>query len=179
MISQTVARRYAHALLALGQEDGNFAKYGEELGAFAALMTESDLIEALGKPIYPADVRRSIMRAVLAKTDMSPMMKNFLGLLQDKGRIDHLPDINRKYQNMVDEANNVRRATIVTAGPVADSVKNQVKATLEKMTGQTIILEATEDPEIIGGVVAQVGDLTLDGSVKTQLRNLKESLIKG
>lgn len=179
MISQTLARRYAQALLALGQEDGNFAKYGEELAAFAAAAALPELAEALTNPIYPAETRRKVLDGVLAKMGPSNIVKNFLGLLQDKGRIGHVGAINSYYQRLVDEVNNVKRATITTAGPVADAVKSQVQATLEKMTGKTIILEAKEDPDIIGGIVAQVGDLTLDGSVKTQLQNLKESLVKG
>lgn len=179
MISQTIARRYAQALLALGQEDGNFQKYGKELALFAEAMAGPELMEALTNPIYPKGVRRGILDSVLAKMGLSKMVENFVGLLQDKARISHTTAINAYYQRLVDEVNNVQRATVTTATKVSDSVKKQVKATLEKMTGKTIILDIVQDPEIIGGVVAKVGDLTLDGSVKTQLRNLKESLVKG
>ena len=63
---------------------------------------------------------------------------------------------------------------------VAEHSDGTVKrASLEAMTGKTILLEVEQDEGIIGGIIARVGDLTLDGSVKTQLQNLKESLIKG
>ena len=179
MISQTIARRYATALLALGREDGNFSQYGDELAAFTSMVANPDLAEALNNPIYPEAVRQNILNAVLAKMSLSPVMLNFLRLLQDKKRISQVEGICSHYQSLVDEVNNVQRATVVTAVPVSQAVYDQIQKTLEEMTGKTIFLESKQDPEIIGGIVAQVGDLTLDGSVKTQLRNLKESLIKG
>lgn len=179
MISQTIARRYAEALMALGREDGEYEKYGEELAGFASLMAETDLDEALVNPLYPETVRRKILQEVIGKLELSKTVTNFLYLLLDKGRIAHAPAISDRFQRMVDEANNVKRATVTTAAGVSDKVLTQVKESLEKMTGHTVIVETKEDPAIIGGIVARVGDLTLDGSIRTQLDNLKESLIKG
>ena len=179
MISQTIARRYAQALLALGQEDGNYTKYGEELDSFAQMMANPELSEALTNPIYPAEIRRQILTRILEKAGLSKMVENFIGLLQDKGRIGHLESVNAYFQQLVDEVNNIQRATITTVAEVNDAAMKEIKAALEKMTGKSIILDARQDDGIIGGVVAQVGDLTLDGSIKTQLKNLKESLIKG
>ncbi len=179
MISQTIARRYAQALFAIGREDGDYTKYGEELSYFTQILVNSELAEALSYPIYPADIRRKILDEVVSKLGLSTIVNNFIGLLQDKGRTGHMTAINDYYHRLVDELNNVKRASITTAGPISEAIQNQVKATLEKMTGKVIILEADQNPEIIGGVIAQVGDLTLDGSIKTQLVNLKESLVKG
>jgi len=179
LTSQTIARRYAKALLALGQEDGNFETYGQELAAFVKVAAESRLIDALTNPLYPTEVRHKLLEAVLDKAGPSKMVRNFLGLLHDKGRIGQLAAISAHLQVLVDEVKNVKRATIVTAGPISEAVQQQVRTTLERLTGHTVFIESKVDPDIIGGIVAQVGDLTLDGSVKTQLKNLKESLIKG
>ncbi|MFH1091391.1 MAG: ATP synthase F1 subunit delta [Pseudomonadota bacterium] len=179
MISQTLSRRYAQALMGIGQEDGNYSQYGEELAAFVKLFEKTELAQALSNPIYPADSRRNVLEAVTARMDFSRIVQNFLGLLQDKGRISHVQGVNEHYQRLVDEVNNIQRATVTAAGPISQALQSQIKATLEKMTGKTIFLEIVQDPEIIGGAVAKVGDLTLDGSLKTQLMNLKELLIKG
>ncbi len=179
MISQIIAKRYAKALLAIGREDNNFEKYGEDLAAFAQLMAGEDLAEALMNPIYPYVNREQILGAVLEKLNLSQVVKNFLSLLMEKGRISLVEVINNYYRKLVDEVNNIERATIVTATALPESIHQQVKKILEEMTGKTIVLDVEQDPEIIGGIVAHVGDLTLDGSVKTQLKNLKESLIKG
>ncbi|MEW6264444.1 MAG: ATP synthase F1 subunit delta [Thermodesulfobacteriota bacterium] len=179
MISQTIARRYAQALLALGQEDGQLTRYGEELAEFVKAAGQADLVVALTNPLYPREARRKLLDAILAKMKLSKIMENFLDLLQEKGRIGQVKAINDYYQRLVDEARNVKRAMIVTARPLSASAQARVKAAMEKMTGRTIILETKVDPDIIGGLVAQVGDLKMDGSVKTQLKNIRESLSKG
>lgn len=177
MINLTLSRRYAKALLAIGQEDGNYAKYGEEISAFAGLLSDSDeLYQALTNPIYPVDTRRAVLEAVLAKCDFSPITNNFLLLLQDKNRADQLDAIIDIYAQLVDELSGVVRATVTSASPLNDEAGERVKATLEKMTGKQVIMELKDDPELIGGLVARVGDLVLDGSIKAQLQSLRDSL---
>ena len=178
MISQTIAQRYAQALMFLGRDDGRFADYGRELADVAALTAETGLVAALTSPLFPGEIRRRVLDEVLSRLNLSGIMANFILLLQEKGRLAHLPAINDCYRRLVDEANKIKRAAVVTAVPIDPSLREKIKAVLEKLTGYDIVLETREDPEIIGGLVAQVGDLTLDGSVRTQLRNLKESLIK-
>jgi F-type H+-transporting ATPase subunit delta len=165
--------------MALGREDGKFALYGEELGEFVKVQETSGLAEALANPIYPAEKRGRVLAEVLAKMALSKIMQNFISLLQDKGRIGHVAAINDYYQLLVDEVNNLQRATITTASAISEDMRDRIKSGLEKMTGKQVILEMVTDPEIIGGIVTRVGDLTMDGSVITQLKNLKESLIKG
>jgi len=179
LTNQIIARRYAKALLAIGREDGNYADYGRELSAFTEIMGMAELTVTLSNPIYPKANRRAILNDILEKVEPSAIIKNFLGLLMDKDRISLVESINEYYLRLVDEINNIERATIVSAKPLPDSIQERVKASLEALTGKTILLEVDQDEEIIGGIVARVGDLTLDGSVKTQLQNLKESLIKG
>jgi len=179
LISQTIARRYAKALLDLGREDGNLDQYGRELTEFARTMAETELLDTLTNPIYPATIRRQILNSVVKKMGLSTLTQNFLGLLMDKGRINHIEAVSDRYLKLVDEVNNIQRARITTASSLPTATQDKIKKSLEEMTGKTILLEVEQDEDIIGGIVARVGDLTLDGSVKTQLANLKESLIKG
>lgn len=179
MISQSIARRYAKALLAIGQEDGNYVRYGEELAGFAQVMGQAGLAETLANPLYPLDNRRQILRRILERLSPSKIVENFLLLIMDKGRMQLVGPVFDYYRKLVDQVNNIERATITSAAALPDVTQAQVRRSLEQLTGKTILLDAREDAEIIGGLIAQVGDLTLDGSVKTQLRNFKESLIKG
>lgn len=177
MINLTLSRRYAKALLAIGQEDQNFKTYGQEVADFAASLTEYPaLLEALVNPAYPTAARRNVLEGVLAKSGYSQVVKNFLLLLQDKNRMRYLEEINQVYGLLVDELSGIMRASVSSATALGAGFEERVKATLEKLTGKTIILEVKEDSELIGGLVARVGDLVLDGSVKNQLTSLKESL---
>lgn len=177
MTNLTLSRRYANALLAIGKEDGNYQKYGEEVADFMATLDQhKDLLEALANPVYPHQAREGVLAAVLAKSDYSQIVKNFLLLLQEKGRIQYLSEISQEYSALVDVLAGIMRATVTSATAVGGDVEERVKATLEKLTGKKIVLEVKEDSELIGGLVARVGDLVLDGSVRTQLESLKDSL---
>lgn len=177
MINLTLSRRYAKALLAIGQEDGKYAEYGEQIADFAVVLGENEeLRQALANPAYPADNRRAVLEAVLAKSDYLPITKNFLLLLQDKNRTTELSSIVTVYQGLVDELGGVVRATVSTAALLSDEAAAKVKTTLENLTGKQVVMETKEDPGLIGGLVARVGDLVLDGSIKTQLESLKDSL---
>jgi F-type H+-transporting ATPase subunit delta len=114
--------------------------------------------------------------AEIAKADA--IMTSFLRLLVEKKRADILPDIAHEMQVMVYQEQNISHGSVVTAIKLEASLQQKIQAALEKITGNKVILETQVDPSIIGGMIAQVGDLVLDGSIRTQLNGLKES-IKG
>lgn len=173
-----LARRYAKALFAVGKEDGKFEEYSEALQGMAQLYADTDLEDSLTNPLYPMDVREKVMEGVVASIGVDKVMANFLNLLVEKKRADVLPDIADEYQIMVDEEKNVSHGTVVSAVELSKKLQAKVQATLEKITGKKVELTASVDPSIIGGIIAKVGDLELNGSIKTQLASLKDS-IKG
>jgi len=178
-VRQTIlARRYAKALFSLGKEGGKNESYSEVLNAIAELYKDESVENALVNPLYPVEARQKVMAKIgeLAKAD-SIMMK-FLDLLVEKKRADILPDIAAEMRVMVDQEQNISHGSVVSAIELDDTLKQKIQQTLEKITGNKVILETSVDPSIIGGVIAKVGDLVLDGSIKTQLNGLKES-IKG
>jgi len=79
---------------------------------------------------------------------------------------------------MVDEAKNISHGKVTSAIALDSAMQKKIQKVLEKLTGKKVELTTSVDPSIIGGIVAQVGDLVLDGSIKTQLAGLKDS-IKG
>jgi F-type H+-transporting ATPase subunit delta len=176
----TVARRYAKALLTLGKEDGNYKEYGEGLSGFAHLLErEPELRDALLNPIHSREDRRKLLLRMIELLQLSPIVSNLLQLLLDKHRLNVVDGVAQAYQQMVDEVENVSRARVKAAISLDDATQERLRKTLEKMTDSTVVMEVEEDPSIIGGIVAKVGDLVLDGSVRTQINSLRESLIKG
>jgi F-type H+-transporting ATPase subunit delta len=180
LIDLTVSRRYAKALMMLGQEDGRYKEYGEELKVFTQLMErEPELKDALLNPVHSMEERKQLLLRVADLLMLSPLVKNFLKLLFDKLRLAALPGIMQVYQHLVDEVENLKRARIKTAIPLDERMQERLREALETMTKSQVVMEIEEDPSIIGGIVARVGDLVLDGSVHTQLYSLRQSLIKG
>lgn len=179
MKNTIVARRYAKALFAVAQEEDGLDAYGETLAAVAGLCaSQPEVMDALNNPQYPLDVREKVA-AQLGKAIGAPqVMINFLRLAVQKRRAEVLPDIAEVFQGMVYAERNTSQGTVVTAIEIDDALKGKIQEKLEKITGKKILLESRVDPSIIGGLVAKVGDLVLDGSIKSQIAGLKES-IKG
>jgi len=175
-----VAKRYAKALLEIGREDGQFEQYGQELKQFVSLFDQApDLEKVLANPAFAFENRAQVLANVLAKLGLSPMANNFLRLLMDRGRMRDVRAINIVYAQLVDEAKGIRRAEITAAASLKQAEVDGLTAALKKLAGREVLVEVKEDPSLIGGVVARIGDLVLDGSVKTQLESLKDSLRRG
>ncbi len=175
-----VARRYARALLIIGKEDGNAETYREELDGFAGLIfQQKDLEQAICNPLYAVSDRKKVLETVIGKVGVSKIMESFLLLLFDKGRFGSLGEINNFYQKLADELKGVMRASLVSATELTSETVEKIRTTLSARTGKDIILEVDQDPDLIGGIVSRIGDLVLDGSIKTQLLNMRESLKRG
>jgi len=176
----TVARRYAKALLAVGKEDGSYKQYAEELAAFSGIVKDNFVfLQCLSNPLYPLGNRKTLLENVLAKTGFSSTVNSFLKLLMDKSRIDLVIEIVAFYQKFVDELSSINAATVISTSELSDVVITQIKEALQKMTGKQIRIESKIDPSIIGGIITMVGDKHFDGSVRTHLVNLKETLKRG
>lgn len=179
MKNAILAKRYAKALFAVGKEEDAFDEYTEALNGFAEMYaTIPEVLDGLTNFIYPQDVREKVMAELVKSAGLTGVMANFMNLLAQKRRADVLPDIAETFQAMVDEEHNVCQGMVVTATEIDADLKEKVKETLEKITGKQVTLNTAVDETIIGGMVAKVGDLVFDGSIKTQLAGLKES-IKG
>ena len=163
----------------MGKEQGKTSDYSEILAAIASLYDgENGVGDALNNPLYPLDVRQKVMAKIAESVQADAIMTSFLNLLIEKKRADILPDIAIELQVMVDKDQNISHGSIISAIELDQTLLGKIQATLEKLTGNKVILETQVDPSIIGGIIAKVGDLVLDGSIKTQLNGLKES-IKG
>jgi len=178
--SKAIARRYARALLAIGKEDGQYLKYGEELNDFATFLTENkQVVDALTNPLYNLQNRRKVLEFVLEKSGYTPISSNFLKLLLEKNRVRFTADINEFYRKLTDDLQGISTATIISASELSSDVVTKVKDAIAKITNRQIRLEMEVDPSLIGGIVTRVGDLNFDGSVRTQLLSIKESLKRG
>ncbi len=180
MKNLAIARRYAKALLLIGKEDNQVDTYRQELDDFSALIErEGALGQAINNPLYNAEGRKKVLGSVLEKLALSRVMKSFLTLLFEKGRFGYLSSINDFYQTLADELEGIARASLISATELSSETVDKIRSTLSDKTGKDIILEVEQDPGLIGGIVTRIGDLVLDGSIKTQLLNMRESLKRG
>ncbi|MFH1152507.1 MAG: ATP synthase F1 subunit delta [Pseudomonadota bacterium] len=180
MKNLAVSRRYATALMLIGEENGMANQYREELDQIVELFdTSVELEKAIINPLFDKTDRKKVLAAVLDKSGFSPIIQSFLLLLFTKGRIGFIREICEIYQSLADELKGVVHATLISATELSSDAVEKIRAGLAKRVGKEIVLDVEQDPGLIGGVVTKIGDLVLDGSVRTQLFNMRESLIRG
>ena len=177
MIDTTLAKRYAKALVEIGIENNTLDKYGADLSAFAQVIDSSrDLKEVLISPVFTKEDKRKIADDVLAMMSADAMVVNFINVLIDRKRIDQLQGINDAFAANVDEIRGITRGEVVSAEPLSEEELNQVTEVLSSLSGKQVQLKAKVDEFLIGGLYAKVGDMVFDGTIRTQLNQLKESL---
>jgi F-type H+-transporting ATPase subunit delta len=180
LIRSRVAKRYAKALLSLGQEDGKYQQYGKELAVFSGFFaTNKEFREVIANPAFAVEDRKRILNIILGKGSYYDIVKNFLNLLLDKNRIDAIQEISSYYESLTDEVAQIARVEVVTPRPLREDARQRLEKALEEMTSKKIRMEILEDKSLLGGLVVKIGDLVLDGSIKAQLEGLKESLGRG
>jgi F-type H+-transporting ATPase subunit delta len=179
-MNEIIAKRYARALIQIGQEDGQYEQYGREIKAFEELLEASaELRAVMVNPIYERQDKKALLAALNQRLNLSQVVRNFLLLLIDKRRIGSFKDIVRSYEALADELAGRVKAKVTSAVPLKEPILQELKKRLEAMTGKQVILQVQQEPELIGGVVTQIGDTVFDGSVRTQLAGIKEILLKG
>jgi F-type H+-transporting ATPase subunit delta len=180
MVSGSIARRYARAFIALGQESGKTETFGADLSAFASVLDvgEGELRAALTNPGLTTVERKAVLDQVLSKMKMDAHSANFLRLLVDKNRFAAFDGIQRSFNEMADELAGRARAVVTTATDLTADMRKTVQSALESSTGKTVEIDFQVDPSLIGGMVAQVGDISYDASVRARLEDLQATLIR-
>lgn len=177
MISGSLGRRYAKAILQIGLDQKNSEAIGDELEQVVALMESApELRTTLASLLFPLDKRHAILEEVATRMKLSSIVRSFLRLLLDKSRIASLGDIARVYRTLLDEQLGIVRATVTAPRPISSALEKRLTAQFEKQSGKRVILQKREDPELIGGLVAQLGDMVYDGSVRSRLQKLRAQL---
>jgi F-type H+-transporting ATPase subunit delta len=180
MKSSKAAARYAKALFSLAKDDRRLSEVHEELAGLAALFAEhAELRDALLTPLHPADERKAVLRAIGDRGGVSPVLANFLKYLIDRRRLVDFQAICEEFTRLANEDAGLLTAEVVSASPLDERRKDRLRRALSERTGREVTLDITEDPSLIGGAIAKVGDLVFDGSIKTQLSQLRATLMKG
>lgn len=176
MINGSLARRYAKAILMIALEDKALAKVEAELAAFdKTVLGSPDMQAVMLDPTVLPSAKMNILKGVLAAMGMSDSVNNFLMLLAEKGRLVAFPEIFREFRRLADEQAGKAVATVTSATPITDEVKATLVDKLSKISGRKVELHQKVDPDLLGGMIAEVGGIVYDGSLRTQLKALRDS----
>lgn len=179
MTSGSLARRYARAIFTIGVDAGKYEPLGNEIADVAQAMTHcAELSDVMENPVFPRSQRRKVLGRVLLRLGVSKTTRHFCNLLLDRERVSALPAIARELRTMIDDKAGRVRATVTSARPLTAHQEKQLVQSLASISGKTVQVTKREDQDLLGGVIAQLGDVEYDGSLRTQLHRMRDSLVR-
>ena len=168
--------QYANGIFAIAKGEGELDRVRTELLEIGrAFSSSNELRDALSNPQLPNDRKDAIITDVLGAR-ASDLTRNFVSLLVGMGRAGSLPAVADALADAVAEASNKEVAEIRTAIELDAETISRLITALERKTGKSLEAKVVVDPTVLGGVIAQVGDTVIDGSVRKRLSSLRHAL---
>jgi F-type H+-transporting ATPase subunit delta len=179
MIEGRLARRYSTALFQLAREASQEEQVGGEIAQFYRAYTGSELQRTLTNPAFAVDSRKRILIEIANAQGASVLTTHFLSLLLERDRLGHLPGIASSYQRLLNESKGRVEAKVVSAMPLETAHVERLLATLRGISGKQVVLHKETDPALIGGLLVELEGKIYDGTVSTQLENMRQRIMRG
>ena len=178
MLKGAIARRYAEAIFDIARRQNTIDRTLDDVREIARLFAHRKLAYLLREPKVPAQRKETAIRQALTDKVL-PTSLNLALLVVQRELVDIMPNMASELERLVLDYKNQAKAEVTTARPMDDAQFTEVKQALERRTGKTILISTKVQPDILGGVVARVGDQVIDGSIRTRLSMLRQQLLKG
>src|SRR5438093_2704161 len=170
-----VHRTYARALYDAARERGRLAEVREELADFVQAMQDvPELRAVLSNPQIDRRAKAAALESLLADGD--ELLRNFLRLLAEKGRIGELAEVQREFERLVAAAEGQLDVELTTAYDLSEEESSAIVDQIAKASGRRVRATRSVDPALIGGLVLQVGSRRVDASVRGRLERLRREL---
>ena len=172
--TNTRALRFAEAAFAVARDSNQLDAWLEALKQASLIYDNHAAGLYLTSPVVPAERKQAVLHELLP--GIAQEVERFLAILAHRDRLDLVPEIAVVFQRLLNEHRGIAVATVTTAVPIDERQKTVIASRLARRLGKTVTLETRVDPAILGGVVAQVGDNVIDGSVRGRLERLRRTL---
>ena len=181
MIPVAILGRYARSLAEVAFEQNIEDKVAEDLRIFAEIFSAApDVRGVFDSPAIPRDEKEKLLDALLTEHPMTQTASNFLRVLLERNRMRSFRNILDLFLEIVNKRKGIVSAKIVAATPLDSDGIGQIEKRLGKITGKTVVASAVEtDENLLGGIVVSVGNTVYDGSVRTQLKEMKRRFLEG
>ena len=178
MSQGVIARRYAKALINLAEKD--LENTGKSLTALAdAYSNSTELSEVLSDTKVSSLIKQDVLKNILKKIKVSNLVDTFSRYLLAKRRIVLLPNIERAFNLLLQEKLGRIEAGITVAQEIPEVTVGKLEKAISRYSGKEVSVNITIDPAIIGGIVTRIGSVVIDGSIHTQLNQIRQSIIRG
>jgi F-type H+-transporting ATPase subunit delta len=174
--SGAAIRRYAQAVFEMADQQGSLDAWERDLSALANAFENPQIAAFFASPQITASQKRAAADEIIGPAGQ-PLARNLIGLLIERRRIGALPQLYAAFHDRMLERQGIAVGEVTTAVPLGPQELALVRQRLGSLLGKEIEIRTVVDPNIIGGIVARVGDQLIDGSVIGQLRKLRERLV--
>jgi F-type H+-transporting ATPase subunit delta len=172
---EEIARVYASALFGAAKEGGKLDAIREQLGAFAEALSQNREMQLFFfSPYFSSAEKEDGLKKAVA--DAEPQLLNFLELLIEKHRMPVLFRIRRQFDALWAKENKRLGVVVTSAVELDPEIAKRIGSEIEEQTGNTVELQSRVDPDILGGLVVQVGNMVLDTSIRNRLEKLRKSV---
>ena len=167
------ARRYAQAVYLIATETNELGIWFDDLKTLADVLDNQKLAELLNAPQVSIVQKVTLIRDSIGDR-VNPLALNLISLLASRSVTHIFPGIREQYGRLLDIHQGVEKGEVVSAVPLNEKQKRDISMLLSNIVGKETRLTSKVDPQIIGGIVARVGDHLIDGSTRTKLREMRQ-----
>ena len=175
-----IARRYAEALADVAVARNKVEETDGEVRTFAGMIHGSrELHDLFASPIVSQTDKARVLDVLIARTRPSQTTANLLRTMLSHHRLHHLDVVYEQFRREMNERKGAVLAEVTTAQPLGPDERQKLSQQLTTLTGKLVQFEFKSDPALIGGVVTRIGSVIYDGSIRTQLQEIKHRLREG
>jgi F-type H+-transporting ATPase subunit delta len=178
MRASAIARRYARALFALADAQQVLDAVGSALATITDALGEPNVMRVLTGPVA-RERKRDLLSKIAELTKAPALVRDFLLLLADQGRLKQAPAILAVFEGLLDDKHGVTRAAIRSAVELSPEMSEEISRAFGAITGRRVIARVEIVPDLIAGVIVEVDGRVYDGSLRTQLAKLHQHMATG
>jgi F-type H+-transporting ATPase subunit delta len=173
-----LARVYSEALYAAAQKQGQAEALGQELNVVASELVgrSASIATFLQSAAITRNAKLPVLKAAF-ENRVSPLFFQFLGVLNQNNRLAILPEVAQAYQRILDQLAGRVAVKVTSARELTPAQLEQVQKTLAESLGKTPMIHLAVDPELLGGMIVQIGDRVYDTTIRTRLETLRNHLL--
>lgn len=174
------AKRYAKALFDVAlEEKADLAQIDRDMASVADMFDGNrDLLTMATRSNVPSATRDRMVAALTTKLALGPHVSKLFALLAGKNALEITPEVAAAFHERLLAHQNLVRAEVTSAVPLTQEKTRQLEDSLSKVTGKKVEVSVSVDPELLGGVVTRIGSTVYDGSVRTQLKHMRDRLVE-
>ena len=177
--SNSTSKSYALALFELSKESSLSDQVEKEMKSIQKLLNDAaDFKEVVLNPMITKEEKKNVILKILEKNNFSEVSKKFLGFVSNKNRLFFLEKIIKTYLNLVSTSKGELQAKLISSKELSTEEQKKIKSELSQNFKYSLNIDYKYEPDLIGGLIFQIGSVMVDTSIKTKLKKLEKNMLE-